>query len=396
VNRVYRPSPAATAQLLTDLAEGLAATGFDIHVVAAGAESGPFGGVEVHRTGAGEVHGGIFSRVLNYRRFIRGARAELGRLVRAGDVVVPMTDPPMLGTAVADVVRQRGGTVVHWLQDIYPEIAMAHAGPGLGLLFRTFRARRDASWQTARRCVVLGEDMAAVVAGRGIPRAAITVQPNWAPPELAVPPDPEAVGRQRRQWAAENSFVVVYSGNLGRVHEFEAALGAAERLAARRDILFVFVGGGARLAEVRAAAHRRQLAGVRFQAAVPREQLPFTLAAADAHLVTLRTAFDGLVFPSKLAGALASARPILFVGSPGNEITRLLLAGRCGVATTPGDGAGLAAVIEAWAVNRELARELGVRSRSVYEERFSFETARKRWAELLGEAASPSNGIATA
>jgi len=63
VNRVYWPSTAATAQLLTDLAEGLAAQGWDIHVIAAGEASTRHNGVTLHRTGCSYRHGGLISRL---------------------------------------------------------------------------------------------------------------------------------------------------------------------------------------------------------------------------------------------------------------------------------------------------------------------------------------------
>ncbi|HVT73112.1 MAG TPA: glycosyltransferase family 4 protein [Lacunisphaera sp.] len=387
VNRVYRPSTSATAQLLADLAEGLAAADFAVHVIAAGQESGLLDGVQVHRTGAGEVHAGLWSRAGNYLRFIRQARATLAQLVAPGDVVVPMTDPPMLGTALGETVRRRGGLVVQWLQDLYPEIAMAHAGLVPGLPFRLLLGRRDASLRAADRCVVLGEDMAQVLGHRGLLAANVVIQPNWAPRELGVEPDPAAVAARRRAWGVEGKFAVVYSGNLGRVHEFDTILGAAERLASRADIAYLFVGGGARLADVRKRVAARRLARVRFEAAVPRGELPVSLAAADAHLVTLQPGFDGLVFPSKLAGALASGRPVLFTGSTASEIARLLDRSQCGAAIAAGDPAALAATIEAWAADRARVRDLGARARSTFAEHFAFSGALRRWEQLLGDLA---------
>ena len=54
VNRVYWPSTAATAQLLTDLAEALAARGREVHVIAAGTGPDQRNSVAIHRTGGTE------------------------------------------------------------------------------------------------------------------------------------------------------------------------------------------------------------------------------------------------------------------------------------------------------------------------------------------------------
>ncbi len=175
VNRVYWPSSAATAQLLTDLAEGLAARDWPVQVIATGTGPGAHRGVTIQRTGAGEAHDGLVSQVANYGRFLRRARRELSTLVRPDDVVVLMTDPPMLGAGATGIVQRRGGAVVHWIQDIHPEIVTAHVGALAGLPLWPLQRKRDAAWRSARCCVTLGENMARTVAERGVPDARIAV-----------------------------------------------------------------------------------------------------------------------------------------------------------------------------------------------------------------------------
>jgi len=383
VNRVYWPSTAATAQLLTDLAEGLAAQGWDIHVIAAGEASTRHNGVTIHRTGGSDRHGGLVSRTINYGKFRRGAQRRLATLVVPGDVVVVMTDPPLLGAAVTDLVVKRGGRVVHWIQDIYPEILTAHLGALVAFPLSPLRALRDVAWLAATRCVTLGEDMAQTVASRQVPAGRITLVPNWAPREVDAPADPGAIAARRAAWGVTDRFVVAYSGNLGRVHEFTTVLDAAERLKARQDIVFLFIGTGARFEEVRAAARSRGLDNLRLLPPESRTDLPAALAAADAQLVTLKPGFARLVYPSKLAGVLAAGRPVLFVGPPEGEIARLLASGQCGVAVEPGAGERLAATISAWQADAPHRTQLGRNARTVYEERFTFAAALVRWDEIL-------------
>jgi colanic acid biosynthesis glycosyl transferase WcaI len=387
VNRVYWPSTAATAQLLTDLAEGLAEQGWDVHVIAAGEPSTRHHGVTIHRTGGSDRHGGLVSRTMNYGKFRRGAQRQLANLVGPGDVAVVMTDPPLLGTAVTDIVVKRGGRVVHWIQDIYPEI-VTHLGALAAFPLSPLRALRDVAWLAASRCVTLGEDMMQAVASRRVPAGRIAIVPNWAPRELHAPAASDAISARRRAWGATDKFVVAYSGNLGRVHEFTAVLDAAERLKARPDILFLFIGTGARFAEVRSAARSRGLENLRLLPPETRADLPAALAAADAQLVTLKPGFAKLVYPSKLAGVLAAGRPVLFVGPTNGEIARLLAHEQCGVAVGPGDGERLAATIVAWQADATHRAQLGGNARTVYEQRFTFAAALARWHDILRETVS--------
>lgn len=387
LNRVYWPSTAATAQLLADLAEGLAARGREVHVIAAGEGPARHNGVTIHRTGGSERHGGLLSRAINYGRYRRAAQRQLATLLQPGDVVVAMTDPPMLGAAITPVATARGVRVIHWIQDIYPEIVSAHFGPLFAPPLWPLRLRRDASWQTAARCVTLGEDMAQAVAARGVPADRMAIVPNWAPRELHIPALAEAIATRRADWGVMGKFVVAYSGNLGRVHEFAAILDAAGHLRLRPDIVFLFIGSGARFEEVRSAAKARGLANVRLLPPVPRAQLAPALAAADVHLVTLKPEFARLVYPSKLAGVLAAGRPVLFVGPVDGEIARLLERETRGAAFAPADGAGLAAAIVRWQADPTRCQQSGRQARAAYERHFALDSALARWEEILRHAA---------
>jgi len=383
VNRVYWPSETATAQLLTDLAGALAAREWTVHVIAAGTEAGPRNGVTVHRTGPGDQHGGLFSRTVNYGRFLAAARRELTALAGPGDIVVLMTDPPLLAAAGAGPARRRGARVVHWIQDIYPEIVSAHAGAWLAPVLWPLRWLRNRAWRAADRCLPVSADMQATVQAQGVAADSVVMMPNWAPPELDARPAVAEVAAQRQAWDVADKFVVAYSGNLGRVHDFAPLLEAATHLRDEPDIVFLFIGQGARFDEVRAAAKARDLANVRFLPPQPRDRLGVALAAADAHFVTVRPGFERLVSPSKLAGILAAGRPALFVGPPGCDLARLLAREKCGLCFAPGEGKALADEIGRLRREPVQRQALGRAARECFERHFTFAAAIARWDELL-------------
>jgi glycosyltransferase involved in cell wall biosynthesis len=383
VNRVYWPSAAATSQLLSDLAGALAARGWSVHVIAAGTEPGPRDGVAIHRTGPGEHHAGLLSRAVNYGRFLSAARRELLALAAPGDIVVLMTDPPLLAAAGTGPARRRGARVVHWIQDIYPEIVAQHAGAWLAPVLWPLKEIRNRAWRAADRCLPVSVDMLATVKAQGVAPDSIVAMPNWAPPELDVPPSAAAVAAQRQAWGVTDKFVVAYSGNLGRVHVFAPLLAAAGRLRDEPDIVFLFIGAGARFDDVQAEAAARDLPNVRFLPAQPRESLGVALAAADAHFVTLRPGFERLVSPSKAAGIFAAGRPALFVGPPDCELAALVARERCGLCFPPGDGAGLADTIRRLHHEPALRAGMARAARECYERHFTFAAAVTRWDELL-------------
>lgn len=386
VNRVYRPAEAATAQLLADLAESLAARGWPVHVVATGDGPNDIAGVRIHRTGPTWPHAGWTAQAANYRRFLAAVRRELPGRLAPGDLLVPMTDPPMLGPAAAAIAQTCGARIVHWIQDVYPEILSAHLGRGLALLLAPLRWRRNRAWSRAAACVPVSEAMAAHVRTQGVDAERIAVLPNWAPRELETAALPADVEAWRNAWGVADKFVVAYSGNLGRVHEFATILTAAAELAHDPLITFLVIGDGPRAAEVRAAAAHLRLPNLRFLPPQPRSSLATSLAAADVHLVSLRPEFSRLVSPSKLAGALAAGRPVLFIGPA--EAGPVVITEGCGAVTAPGQSTAMAARLREWSRDRAVVERLGRAARAAYTRHFTLAGAVARWEELLLRAAA--------
>jgi glycosyltransferase involved in cell wall biosynthesis len=134
-------------------------------------------------------------------------------------------------------------------------------GPTLGSIIYS---ARDRSLRLADAVVAIGERMAAHVSSSVRSPARLEVIHNWADGE-AIRPIPHEANALRRIWGVEKSFVVGYSGNLGRVHEFDTMLDAAAAMRDDDRVRFLIVGRGPRLAEVQAGAARRRLANMIFK-----------------------------------------------------------------------------------------------------------------------------------
>ncbi len=388
-NRFFFPDTSATSQILSDLAFDLAAGGAEVHVVTSTVPGGEAAleairGVTVHRvTGAIAGPHGLLRRALAYAGYYRGARRAARTLLASGDIAVLKTDPPLLSAIVGPVAARRGAKVVAWVQDIFPEVAREYGVPGMaGPLGSKLRRMRNASLASADRVVVIGERMAARLAAEGIDEGKVTVIHNWAD-AAAIQPVPRESNALHARWNLAGKFVVGYSGNLGRVHEFETILGAAAKLRGRDDIRFVIVGRGPRLAEVQESVARDGLSNVMFQPHQERATLSETLGLADVHLSVLQPRFDALVLPSKLYGIMAAGRPVVFVGDPAGESAQLIAQSQCGVSVATGDAQGLADAIVRLAEDTPGREALGRRAREAFERRFTFAHALREWRKTL-------------
>jgi glycosyltransferase involved in cell wall biosynthesis len=209
---------------------------------------------------------------------------------------------------------------------------------------------------------------------------------NWADVGT-VRPQPAEESLTRKRLGLEGRFVVGYSGNLGRAHEFETLLGAAHLLRDESDIAFLITGGGAKAAALAGRVRREGLGNFVFQDYQPPELLADSLAASDIHLVSLLPELEGLIVPSKIYGILAAGRPAIFIGDRDGELASLVRESHCGIAVQVGDREGLAAALRLLRSDRSRLSSMGKRARELAVFRYSSEHAVTDWATLLAAVA---------
>lgn len=399
INRFFFPDESATSLMLTDLIEGLAPQGFDLHVITAAGSYTKTGDtaqapllerLTVTRLPTLPVsHESLVGRVLNFLSFYVSLTVAGLLHVRRGDLVVCLTDPPLVGVLATLVALIKRARVVHWVQDIYPETATRLGyGSSSNIFIRIIAAWRDWAWQNAAANVVIGERMQQMLASRGTEAKKIRIIQNWAgDDELA--PLPVEANPLRREWGfADATLVVGYSGNLGRAHDAETMLGAAALLArdSASNIRFLFIGGGAKHAHLTTVMADPRLAGmIERRGYRPRKELSHSLNVPDLHWLSLEPELEGLIVPSKFYGAVAVGKPIIFIGDTDGEIARLIGQADCGASFAKGDTLGVASFISMLASDRALRDQLGANAHAFSCGALAREQRLSEWRTLMSE-----------
>ncbi len=201
--------------------------------------------------------------------------------------------------------------------DLYPDVMFAHKmARDDGLIFRFLQKLARFQWRGADAVIALGRKMAERVGfygGNAGLDFTVTGIPLWSDPELAPWPAHEINPlRAERGWDA-GEVVFLYSGNMGLGHRFAEFLEASRQLGSAGP-RWVFSGGGKRRREIETFARSHPAARIEFLDYVPQQRLRAHLCAADIHLASLDSAWQGLIVPSKIQASFAAARPVLFVG----------------------------------------------------------------------------------
>lgn len=394
VNRYFFPDESATSQMLSDLSFGLAQDGFSVHVLCSrqlynDARAGltpleTINGVIAHRVWTTRFgRDRLLGRAVDYLSFYLSSAWTLLKVLSRGDTVVAKTDPPLISIIAMAAAKMKGAHLVNWLQDIFPEVASQLGNNPLPQWMDVVvRKLRDSTLRAADMNIVLGERMREFLERRGIPAARICVIENWAD-SVTGPAKTAAESVLRAAFGLAGKFIVGYSGNLGRAHEFDTLLDAASLLSDDRDIVFLMIGGGAGMLALRQAVSRRGLDNFQFLPYQPRASLLDSLAAADVHWVSLLPALEGLIVPSKVYGILASARPVIFVGDPDGEIARLIGTAQAGITVAVGDAPDLKRQIVGLKTDHGRRESMGRNGYRLYLDNFTSQKALARWTRLL-------------
>lgn len=345
-NRSYYPDVGATGQLLTELTEDLAKNyGCQISVVAGPVLVGPargrprgwsplqreyHSGVEILRAWGTTLGPRRFAgRVTNYITYFLSS-CLVALYVRSPDVVVSLTDPPIIGLTAFLTARWNRAPFVFVCQDVFPEVAR---------LLQGFQSR-TVHWlldrisrfliRNADRVVAIGETMQErLVQERGAEREKVKVIHNWADCSTISP------GEKRNPFSLanelEDKFVVMHSGNLGLSQGLEIIVRTAAYLTEFPRIEIVFVGDGVTKAILEKQVWEQGLRNVRFLPYQDKEALRDSFASADIFIISLKRGLAGYIVPSKLYGILAAGRPYVACVEEACEVTTITRKYDCGL-----------------------------------------------------------------
>jgi colanic acid biosynthesis glycosyl transferase WcaI len=353
VSQVFPPDPAAVARVMGDVGSELATRGND--VVALTSDHGyddptvkypsrsDYDGVKVRR-----LPFCSFGKQSIAYRLLGGVSFTLQATFRALllpglDTIVVSTSPPMASFVGLVVGALRRVRVVYWPMDLNPDQALA-----LGWAREGSRSVRVMEWlnrailRRADVVIALDHTMADRLERKQPVADKMVIVPPWPEEDdvREVPPDENPF---RALHGLDGKRVIMYSGTLGLANPVSTLLEAAEQFEDQPDLVFLFVGGGAGMSEIRS----RNRPNVRWLPYQPFDQLRYSLSAGDVHVVSLGDAMAGIVHPCKVYGAMARGRPILYLGPPASHVTEMMAEADFGWQVRHGDVAGAVAVIRA-------------------------------------------------
>ena len=366
LNLYYPPDTSATAKMAQTVVEALASR-HEVTVLCGRPSYDPTerrrwrisktetsGKVRIVRVGSTDYpRAQMQRRVANYLTYVVLALPHA--LAVPCDVVLAMTDPPFEGIVGAFVAMLKNKPYVYNIRDLYPDMAVGGSIVEPGLLARIWEKLHRWALRRTTRVVVLGEDMRKRILSKGVDSERIVVVRDGAelPRDELLPKLDEEVIREIRQGFA---FVLVHAGNLGFYGAWETLLLGVKELGSD-GVGLVFVGDGAQHDRLKSTA--APIPNVRFLPFFPSCKIPSVLAAADAHVITVKRGLEGVVVPSKMYGILAAAKPIVALAPPECDVASLAEDKGFGVSASPDDPQAFTRCVRDLARDAERVKKMG-------------------------------------
>jgi colanic acid biosynthesis glycosyl transferase WcaI len=322
-------------------------------------------------------------RVFNYLSYV--ALSVPRALFAQCDVVLAMTDPPFEGIVGAFVAMLKRKPFVYNIRDMYPDMAVGGSIVKPGAMARVWEKLHRWALRRATRVIVLGEDMKSRIAAKGVSPDRIDIVRDGVETmsssisTSASTFDADVI----RAIRADFRFVLLHAGNLGFYGAWETLIAAAHELQ-NDGVGLIFVGDGAQRSRLQELAANSP--NIRFLPFFPSTKISSVLAAADAHVITIKRGLEGVVVPSKMYGILAAGRPIIAIAPKETDAAALGARENFGCSADPDAPEEVVAIVRSLLNDPTRLASMGAAARSAAP-RYTRAAEIQKFAAILESAA---------
>ncbi len=390
---VYGPDTVSTANMMTDIAQGLQTAGHEVTVLTSVPHYNPSAqvradpkfnaswrrpvtesrehGVRVLRVFMPLKRHKVWARGFDYLLF-QFMTTLLGLFfVKRPDIVFVTSPPITLGLSGILLSRLCGGAFIYDVRELWPDVPVRMGLFRNPLLVRFVYALEAFVYRQAAAISTIARSFQHTLVKRGVPRDKLHFTPNFVDVDFIHPTHRE--NEFAREHGLKDAFVVLYAGNVGLTQGLEILIDAAADLSPDDRVQFLVVGDGAGRAGLERAVARSGLTNFRMLPFQPSCRVNEMYAAADVCVAPLRRGFSYDTVPSKIYTAMAAGRAVVACAETDTETAVLLREAAAGTCVTPESRAALTEAIRALRVDLETATELGAAGRKWIENHYSSE-----------------------
>ncbi len=346
LNRVFPPTLGATGRVACDLALYLRKQGHAITVITTHDifKHDRAKNLDVIRVAANTDP----QTVWDYLKISR-AMGKAAKTLPKHDIVISMTDPPLQALTGQKIAKTLRAKHIHWAMDLYPDLLPVFGQSHNKFAFNMVQKRMISMMKRASAVVAISNCMARYLTHHAVQKTKLHVIENWPDKYLLEDAD------NSQSLMDDTKFRILYAGTIGLAHDFNDILSAAiyfQKI--DPDIEFIVTARGRGYAPFKQKCDDKGIKNIQFISPQPTKKLNALMNAGDLHLVTMKPSAVGKLFPSKFYSALASARPVIFIGPASCDIHRQISKSHCGATIRNGESRLLINAIENYKNNADV------------------------------------------
>lgn len=305
------------------------------------------------------------------------------------DFIYTISQPPILGGLIGTIGKfLKGSKHIYNIQDFNPEQAEAVGFMKNKTVLRIARWIDTLNCKYADHIITVGQDMQQTLLRRFANQKVTenSIINNWTNEQEIVPLSKKhpMVISFMDQHGLKDKFIIMYSGNLGLYYDLENLIKITNDLKGLNNLAFVFIGEGAVKKQMQEYAAEHKLSNVSFLPYQPKENLVYSLNAADVHLVVNQKGIKGVSVPSKIYGVMAAGKPVMGVLENGSEAYRLIQESQCGLVAEPQDYEDIITKIrELYLLEEDKLTRYGSSGRAYLEEHLRRDLSLEKYRQLL-------------
>lgn len=297
------------------------------------------------------------------------------------DLVISTSTPLTVGFPALVLKKLKKIPYLFEVRDLWPEVPIQMGGLRNKIAIKLALWFEKSIYINATHIVALSPGMYDGVASRGIHTRKISMIPNMSKIDTFGNMEKDFKLSEKLK-LKKNSFKVVYFGSMGLANGMDYIIEGIKKLKNKKDIEFVFMGGGATEPLLKKKCTDLSIENTHFLGSFASEELAAVVNLCDVSLVT----FSNIPIlatnsPNKLFDSLSAGKPII-VNSPG-WTKKLVEDYKCGVFANPESAEDLADKILYLQANPEKCKEMGKNSRQLAEKKYDKSILCKQFVSVV-------------
>ncbi len=254
--------------------------------------------------------------------------------MKSDSIIFSLSHPPLNVFIPILLKKFKKFEIMHNIQDLYPDIFLAF----------NKNIERKIYYKLLHKCsqIILNKSDHLIIVGKSMikklkmnyiyDKNKIDIIENWALKEIE-----NYQPKKRNRTKSNNILKILYSGTIGRSHEYETILQCAKKLQDKNitNIEFIISGGGYNYCKFKEVS--KELNNIEFNDYVDIAILPKIIETADICLTIGKKELNGIIVPSKFYGFVASYKPVIYINNGIDDLGNHIKSGNFGYVVPNGN-----------------------------------------------------------